>query len=166
MPFFYQGNGYFEDTFLVNSTANNVNIGGSVIKTSSIDMLNSSGNYGNITNVAIPINNYDAVPKIYVDNLNVVLNSVSITGTSENTISNNTIGSFMVTIYSNIQGAPFGLWTISKNSNESHGHIVRNNLTPGVTTGTLLRLEWPPSSGVKLYKSDNNYNGFYIAKFV
>ncbi len=166
MPFFYEGNGYFDQSVLINSTVSNTSINTSSIKTSSIDMLNSSGNYSNITNVAIPINNQDAVPKIYVDNLNISVTSTTITGTNGNLISNVTSGSYTVTIYSDISGAPFGIWSTSKNSNDVYGHVVRNNLIPGITTGTLLRLEWPPSSGIKIYKNDNNYNGIYTVKLM
>ena len=55
MSFFFEGNGYFSGSYLTNSTTTNNIITASAISTSSIDMLNTAGNYQNITNVAMPI---------------------------------------------------------------------------------------------------------------
>jgi hypothetical protein len=63
----YQGNGFFEDSYIKNSTAGNTLIYNSSIITSKIDMLTTSGQLGIITNHALPINPYDVVNKEYVD---------------------------------------------------------------------------------------------------
>jgi hypothetical protein len=164
MAFFFEGNGYFESSYLTNSTVKNVIVSESVIKTSQIDMLNSAGNYQNITNVALPINLYDVVNKLYVDNLNIQLNTYTINGTSNVTVLNNSIGSFNITVYSNITGAPHGCWAVSKSFANTHGHIVRNNFSPGYPSFTSLQITWPPNTGITMNKSNGNYDGVYTVK--
>ena len=44
----FDGNGYFYNSYLVNSTVSNVQMIQSVINTSSINMLDINGNYQNI----------------------------------------------------------------------------------------------------------------------
>jgi len=50
MSFFLEGNIYADQSFIINSSIGTSVFTGGVIRTSSIDMLNTAGNYQNITN--------------------------------------------------------------------------------------------------------------------
>ena len=166
MSFFFEGNGYFSGSYLTNSTTTNNIITASAISTSSIDMLNTAGNYQNITNVAMPINPNDAAIKLYVDNLGIRLNNYTLTGTTGTTISSNTIGSFVITVTNLVLNGPSATFHITKNNPATCGHIIRHTISPGLGSLTTLDITWPQHSEPQLKKSDMFYDGTYRVKIM
>ena len=166
MSFFFKGNIYADTSYIINSSIGNSFIINSPISKSSIDMLSTLGTYQNITSVADPINLQDASTKKYVDNLGIVISSVTLNQTIPILISNNYIGTFSVFISNNILNGPSASFHITKNSISVCGHIVRQTLSPGIDTLTTLDIIWPVNSGFMLFKSDNHYNGSYTIKII
>jgi len=166
MSFFFEGNGFFSDSYIINSTVTNNIITNSSISTSSLDMLNSAGNYQNITNVATPINPHDAVIKQYVDDLNIRINNYDLIGTVGSLLNNDLSGSFVVTVTNLVMNGPSATFHITKNTPSVFGHVVRHTLSPGIYSLTSLRLTWPQFSGPILSKSDDSYDGSYKVKIM
>jgi len=166
MSFFFEGNGYFSWSYLVNSTIQNNIITTSAISTSTIDMLDTAGNYQNITNAAMPINDNDVAIKLYVDNLGIRINNYNLSGTQGVTISSDVKGCFVVTVTNLVLNGPCAVFNISKNEQTVTGHIVRNSMAPGLSSLTKLNMKWPIGSGPILYKTDNNYDGSYRVKIM
>lgn len=166
MSFFFEGNGYFSGSYLTNSTVTSNVITSCAISTSSIDMLNSAGNYQNITNVAMPINPNDAAIKLYVDNLGIRINDFTLTNTTGITISSAITGSFVVTVTNLVLNGPSATFHITKNSPSVCGHVVRHTLAPGLNTLTTLDITWPTFSGPVLNKSNESYDGSYRVKMM
>jgi len=166
MSFFFEGNGYFSFSYLTNSTSSNNIITTSTISTSSIDMLDSIGNYQNITNTAMPINDHDVAIKLYVDNLGIRINNYNLSGTQGVLISSDVKGSFVITVTNLVLNGPCAVFNISKNEQTVVGHVVRNSMTPGLSSFTKLNIKWPIGSGPILYKTDGNYDGSYRVKIM
>jgi ABC-type antimicrobial peptide transport system permease subunit len=166
MSFFFEGNGFFSDSYITNSTTTNNIITTSKISTSSIDMLDTAGNYQNITNVAIPINPHDAVIKQYVDDLNIRLKNYDLTGTTGTLLTNDLSGSYVVTVTNLVMNGPSATFHITKNSPSVCGHIVRHTLSPGLGSLTSLNITWPTYSGPYLIKSNGSYDGSYRVKII
>jgi hypothetical protein len=166
MSFFFEGNGFFSDSYITNSSITNNIITTSAISTSSIDMLDITGNYQNITNVAIPINPHDAVIKQYVDELYIRLKNYDLVGTIGTLLSNDLSGSFVVTVTNLVMNGPSATFHITKNTPSVCGHMVRHTLSPGIQSFTSLNITWPTFSGPKLSKSDNSYDGSYRVKIM
>jgi hypothetical protein len=165
MSFFFEGNGFFSDSYITNSTVTNNIITKSAISTSSIDMLDINGNYQAITNVSIPINPHDAVIKLYVDNLGIRIKSYHLSGTNGVLLTNDLSGSFVVTV-TNLCSGPSATFHITKNTPTICGHIVRHTLSPGITSLTSLNITWPANSGPILAKSNNADDGSYQVKIM
>lgn len=166
MSFFFEGNGFFDDSYVTNSTMTNTIITTSAISKSSIDMLDASGNYQNITNVAIPMNPHDAVIKQYVDDLNIRIINHTLNNTVKTLITSDLSGSFVITVTNLVMNGPSATFHITKNTPEICGHVMRNTLAPGISSLTSLNIVWPAYSGPLLFKSDNNYNGTYRVKIM
>lgn len=166
MPFAFQGNIYADDSIVINSTINNTYLSTSTITLSSIDMLNTSGNYQNITNTALPINPHDVAIKLYVDNLGININTFTLTNTQGTSISSAISGSFIITITNLVLNGPSATFHITKNNSNICGHVVRTTLSPGLTTLTALNITWPINSNPQLSKSDFNYDGAYQVKII
>lgn len=166
MSFFFEGNGFFADSYLTNSSITNNIITSSTISQSSLDMLDVSGNYQNITNVAIPINPHDAVIKQYVDDLNIRVKNYDLIGTTGTLLTNDLSGSFVLTITNLVMDGPSASFHITKNSPGICGHIVRHTLSPGITSLTTLNIIWPAYSGPILIKNNNSYDGSYRVKIM
>jgi hypothetical protein len=167
MSFFGEGNLYLQYSYLGNSTVNNTIITGSVINTSSLDMLSTSGNYQNITNVAMPINPHDAVIKQYVDNLGISINQITLTSTTGSVINSNITGAYMITVNTTLNGGPYGpnaTFNISKSDPNTCGHVVRLSNAPGSDSICCLDMRWPPNSGPILFKTNVNFDGGYYVK--
>lgn len=166
MSFFFEGNGFFSDSYITNSTATNNVITTSKISTSSIDMLDNLGNYQNITNVATPINPNDAVIKKYVDDLGIRLKDYNLLNTTGTLLTNDTGGSFVVTVTNLVSGGPSATFHITKNTPSICGHVVRHTLSPGLVSLTTLDIKWPQNSGPILVKSNDSYDGTYRVKIM
>lgn len=166
MSFFFEGNGFFSDSYVTNSTTTNNIITRSTISTSSIDMLDTAGNYQNITNVAMPINPHDAVIKQYVDDLNIRLKNYDLSNTTGTLLSNDLSGSFVVTVTNLVLDGPSATFHITKNSPSVCGHVIRHTLSPGLGSLTSLKITWPAFSGPLLAKSNGSYDGSYKVKII
>jgi hypothetical protein len=166
MSFFFEGNGFFSDSYITNSTTTNNIITNSSISTSSIDMLDNMGNYQKITNVAMPVDPHDAVIKQYVDYLNIRLNNYDLNGTKGTLLSNDLSGCFVITVSNLVMNGPSATFHITKNTPSISGHIVRHTLAPGLNSLTSLSITWPTFSGPILSKNDNNYDGSYKVKII
>ena len=164
-PFFWKGNGDFSNSLLTNSSANNNIITGSIINTSSLDMLDSTGNYQNITNAAIPIRPNDVVIKQYVDNLGINFITVQLSQTQGSTITSS-IGSFMITVQPQVIGGPCATFHVSKSNYNVCGHVVRLSHSPGVSGLCTIDMVWPDSTDLIIYKTASSYNGGYIIKLI
>jgi len=163
-PFIFEGNIYGQYSYIINSTLPNNIITNSIINTSSLDMLSSSGQYQRITNVATPILPNDAVIKSYVDQLNIVISDITLTGTSHTQISNDYTGSFVVTITNLVTNGPSGIFNITKNNINVCGMIARVVACPGADIETILDMTWPANSPPMLFKTNVNYDGSYMVK--
>ena len=166
MSFFFEGNGFFADSYLTNSTVTNTLIVNSGISTSSIDMLNSAGNYQNITNVAMPIDPHDVAIKQYVDDLNIRIINHTLNNTTGTVITTDLSGSFVVTVTNLIMNGPSATFHITKNTPSVCGHVIRHTLSPGITSLTALNISWPAFSGPVLSKTDDSYDGSYKVKIM
>ena len=157
------------NVFIDGGQAQNINlttstIGNSNISKCSLDMMNSSGSLQNITSVANPINAQDAATKLYVDNLDIVISNVTLTGTNTTTISNYVKGSYVITISNLVLNGPSGIFHVTKSESSQNAHIVRTVATPGYITNVFLDVTWPKNSGILLSKTGSNYNGSYRVK--
>lgn len=157
----FEGNAYIDGGYAQNIQLTNSSISSCIITTSSLDM-----NLQNITNVADPINDYDAVNKRYVDLLGITLSTITLTNTNSVLISNNLSGSFVITITNLILNGPSGIFHITKNNSTRTAQINRTNSCPGYSTDISLQIEWPVNDGIYLYKTGNNYNGSYKIKIM
>ena len=166
MSFFFEGNGFFSDSYVTNSSITNNIITNSAISTSSINMLDATGNYQNITNVAVPINPHDAVIKQYVDDLNIRLKNYDLIGTTGTVLTNDLSGSFVITVTNLVMDGPSATFHITKNTPGVCGHIIRHTLSPGITSLTTLNITWPTFSGPILIKNNNYYDGSYRVKIM
>lgn len=146
---------------IVTSTIGNCNI-----SKSSIDMLSGTGALQNITNVKDPINQQDAATKKYVDDLDIVISNITLSGTNDTTISYNNKGSYVITISNLILNGPSGIFHVTKNESSNNAHIVRTVASPGNNSSVFLEINWPPGSGILLKKTGNNYDGAYRVKIM
>ena len=165
MSVFFEGNGYFDGSQLINSTVSNNAITTSAISACTIDMLSTTGNYTVISNVKDPILPQDAATKKYVDTLGLV-STITLTNTDKTTIATNLKGSFIITITNLVLNGPSGIFNITKSEGSQNAHIVRTAAAPGLATNTLLQITWPPNSSILLNKSNNSYDGSYLIKII
>ena len=153
---YFEGNAYIDGGTVTGTTINNCSI-----STSTLDM-----NSKNITNVKDPIQQQDAATKQYVDDLGIRFVIIELQNTTESLITNDQMGSFVITISNIVIDGPSGIFNVTKNRQNSESHIVRTVACPGYGTPTLLKISWPPNSGILLSKTDNNYNGNYKIKIM
>ena len=165
MSFFFEGNAYLNLRYITNSTVTNNIITNSSIKTSSIDMLDSAGNYQNITNVAQPILPHDAVILQTITDLGIVISNYTLTGTTSTVISTNLIGSYLITVNTLVSNGPCANFSVSKSNQNNCGQIIRTTLGPG-TNKVALDIIWPANSGIQLFKTNNSCDGSYKIKLM
>jgi hypothetical protein len=165
MSVFFEGNGFFDGSQLVNSTVSNTTISASSLQACTINMLSPIGNYTPITNVQDPVNDQDAATKFYVDRLGTVFN-ISLSNTDNTTLSTNLKGSFMVTITNNVLNGPSAIFNITKSESYKKPHIIRITASPGHSTNTFLEISWPPDSNILLRKTNQYFDGSYLVKLI
>jgi len=167
MPgFFYEGTGFFDKSILNNSTIGNANISDSRIVTSSINMLSSSGNYQIITNHDYPVNPHDVAIKAYVDQIGLNISTCTLNSNIRSIISNQLYGSFVITITNQVLNGPSAIFNVTKNDPSRCGQSNRQVATPGHSSNITLFIEWPPNSGILLYKNGTLYDGSYLVKIM
>ena len=166
MSFCMEGNFYLDASYITNSTTSNSVLTKSSITMSSIDMLSSTGNYMNIINAAMPIQNHDVAIKQYVDNLGIVINDITLTQTNDTSIGGNNSGSYTITVTNLVLNGPSGTFHITKNDVSISGHVNRITACPGSGTPCLLNITWPSYSTPLLSKTSNSYDGTYRVKII
>jgi hypothetical protein len=154
-----EGNVFIDGGQVQNIVVTTSSIGNCNITTSSLDM-----NLGNITNVANPINQQDAATKKYVDNLDIVISNVTLSGSLTTIISNYIKGSYIITISNSVLNGPSGIFHVTKSEASQKAHVLRTVATPGLATNVFLDVTWPVNSGILLRKTGNNYDGNYRVK--
>jgi hypothetical protein len=154
----FEGNAYLDASVIVNTT-----IGNSSIKTSSLDMLDSFGNYQNITNVASPVNPHDVVIKEYIDTF-TNNQTIVLTGTNGTLISSILYGSYIITIKNIVNNGPSAIYNLSKKNSSVLPHRIRINSCPDIASSTYLNVTWDISSGIFLSKSTGSFDGSYDIK--
>ena len=164
--FFGEGNFYMDASILINSSISNNIITTSQISTCTIDMLSTSGNYQNITNVKNPILNQDAATKSYVDALGISIQNYTLTNTLGSLISTDLSGSFVITVKNLIFNGPSAIFNITKNEQGICGNGVRTAAAPGTGTSITLDISWPSNSGIILFKNGAQYDGSYKVKIM
>lgn len=161
MSVYFEANAFIDGGQVQNLNITSCTIGNSSINTSSLDM-----NMANITSVKDPINNQDAATKKYVDNLEIILKSITLTGTSYTEISTNIKGSYIITISNEILNGPSAIFHVTKSETTRNAHIVRTVASPGYMSSVFLELSWNPNSTILLKKTGNQYDGSYKVKIM
>lgn len=112
----------------------------------------------------------DGVYKI-IDNFQDTssISSITLSGIAKTTIDLGIFNyyenkSLLVKVTSSISGAPFAIFTISKNSPQRNGNSTAYR-SPGVSSGELLRIFWDSQKTIEISKSGNNYDGIYEVLF-
>jgi hypothetical protein len=161
----FDSNGYFFDSYVIDSTVSNTQLSQSVITFSSLNMLDIHGNYQNIINLKNPINPQDAATKFYVDSLGTVL-TVTLSNTTPSLIASNLKGSFVITVSNEILNGPSAIFHVTKSSNTHTAGLARTVSSPGLASNTQLSIQWNINEGIYLYKTNNSYDGSYTIKFI
>lgn len=154
----FEGNAYLDTSVIVNTT-----IGNSVITKSSLDMLDSLGNYQNITNVASPINPHDVVIKEYIDTF-TNNQTIVLSGTNGSLISSILYGSYIITIKNIVNNGPSAIYNLSKKNASVLPHRIRINSCPDISTSTYLNVTWNINGGIYLSKNTQFFDGNYDIK--
>lgn len=71
------------------------------------------------------------------------------------------VGSYVVTISSQVHNGPSATFNISRSSLDVNPHIVRTTMSPGVDSDVQLELFWNESGYLLLRKTGPFYNGVY-----
>lgn len=145
---------------------------GGIVKNVSITQSQLDMNLSNITQVADPINNFDAANKKYVDFQlfqSIRYLELNLTGTNNYiTIAPDLYGSFYITVTGKDEGSPTAVFAISKNHRDNSLNNNGNRISnySGYNTQEQIIIRWLNNSGIQIAKSGNNYNGVYIIKII
>jgi hypothetical protein len=161
-----EGNVFIDGGQVQNILVTSSSIGNSNITTSSLDMLDAFGTCQNITNVLDPIRPQDAATKKYVDDLGIVISTITLNSTNNTIISNYDKGSFVITITNLVLNGPSGIFHVTKNESTNTAHIVRTTASPGYSSNVFLNITWPQNSGILLNKTGSSYDGSYRVKIM
>lgn len=161
MSVFFEANAYIDTGQINNVILTGSSISNCIITTSLLDM-----NMQNITSVKDPINLQDAATKKYVDDLGIVVKSITLLGTNNTLISDVLFGSFVITVSNIILNGPSAIFHVTKNDSAKTSHIVRTVASPGNNSNIFLELSWPIGSGIYLKKTGNLYDGSYKIKLI
>ena len=156
---YFEGNAFIDGGRSQNITITNSSVSNCAITTSSIDM-----NLANITSVRDPVNNQDAATKKYVDDLGIVLSTITLSGISTSQISTQQKGSFVITVTNIVLNGPSATFHVTKNESSREAHVARITACPGTDTNTFLKISWPPTSGIYLNKTSSSFDGSYKIK--
>ena len=129
-------------------------------------------NLKNYTNIPPPVLPTDVADKSFVEEtisnmMDVKFSGISVTleDTNSSAITALKHGSYMITVSGLKEGMPTGTFMVSKASNENEGSIVNITSCPGVDSGELLSVIWPPNSKILLKKSGIFHDGMYLVDF-
>lgn len=86
--------------------------------------------------------------------------SITLSGTTWQTIFTETIGNFLITITNIIDGPVATFFACKNNTAQNTGSIVRISSSPS-SSGTNLQLRWQTNSGIQLRKNANDFDGEY-----
>lgn len=139
----------------------NSSIGNCSITSSTLDM-----NLANITSVKNPVSPQDAATKSYVDNLGILVTDITLTGTSDTVLSSIQQGSYVMTVMNNVINGPTGIFHLTKNEASRFAQVARTVASPGYSSNTMLRVSWPPNSGILIRKTDSGFDGSYKIKLL
>lgn len=155
----FDGNGNFEDSLIITSSIGSCIISNCTIGTSILDMNNKP-----ITSVLDPVFPQEASTKAYVDSLQIVFNTITLTGTSSSLISPIISGCVDIKVKNLILNGPSAIFSIIKNEPNTDVLVQRLNLAPGISDNCSLKITWPISSGIYLNKTLGSYDGSYKIK--
>lgn len=161
---YFEGNAFIDGGRVQNSNIISTSISNCNIGTSTLDM-----NLQNITSVKDPVNPQDAATKKYVDDLGIVISTITLIGENDTEISTNKVGSFIIKVTNKAtipSGGPSAVFNVSKTIQASHSHVARITASPGMGSNIGLMISWPPNSGILLKKTGNSFDGTYEAKLM
>jgi hypothetical protein len=158
---YFEGNAFIDGGRSQNVTVTSSSISNCAITTSSIDM-----NSANITSVRDPILPQDAATKKYVDDLGIVLSTITLSGVATSQISPRLKGSFVITVSNVVLNGPSATFHVTKNEASREAHVVRITACPGISTNTFLKITWPPTLGIFLMKTNTSFDGSYNIKLM
>ena len=158
---YFEGNAFIDGGRSQNITLTASSISNCAITTSTIDM-----NLANITNVLDPIRAQDAATKKYVDDLGIVLSTITLSGILTTQISSRLKGSYVITVSNVVLNGPSATFHATKNEASKEAHTVRITACPGTNTNTFLKISWPPNGGILLNKTITNFDGSYNIKIM
>jgi hypothetical protein len=161
MSVYFEANGFIDGGQMQNVNVTSCSIGNCNITTSTLDM-----NMNNITSVNDPILNQDAATKKYVDALEIIISSVTLSGTSYSQISANVKGSYVITISNQILNGPSAIFHVTKSESSFNAHIARTVAAPGYNSNIFLELLWAPNSTIMMRKTGTQYDGSYKVKIM
>lgn len=144
------------------SKANNMILRGKIMS-SIIDM-----NTNKITTVGTPTAGGDAVNKTYCDQNSLSglpTITITLTGTTWNTIISNTTGVLDLLVANVVTGGPCAKFSVLKNESTRNASIQRWGSVSGTTTDERLEVRWLADSGLELRKNGANYDGQYKVRY-